>query len=142
MKRVLIGINFLFLIGCGQYDPRPFTNTHKDMIPFINYFTQLTSVQVDIPINYGNTGEKLGVCSVNGQYKWITINEKWFKSHSDEDKLVLVLHELGHCVLNKPHVDGYMRDGCALSIMNTYHIGSYCFLLHEEFYLEDYLYGF
>jgi hypothetical protein len=136
--RILI---LLLFISCAPKNPMPFNETHEDMWPYINYFEELTKQYVFIPVNYGDTGNYLGVCRVKGLYRWVIINKFFFDTMSEESRLVLILHELGHCVLNKKHDDRLLSDGCAYSIMNTYHIGSYCYNLHTDHYLKEFTNG-
>jgi Zn-dependent peptidase ImmA (M78 family) len=140
MNKITLIILTLFLVNCGYKSPLPFYDTHKDMEKYITYFENLTGIPVyGVPVNYGNTGYYLGVCKSDGYVKWVVINKSFFKSASDSSRLVLILHELGHCILNKGHNNQNLNEECPYSIMNESHIGSYCFEKYESHYLWEYL---
>ena len=55
-------------------------------------------------IQYGNTNGALGVCTVSGSYNRITINAM-LQNTSQELLDEIIIHEMGHCVLGRPHSD-------------------------------------
>lgn len=72
-----------------------------------NGLTDDSSVNFDIPTNFGETGGEnfVGVCiEYPDGTKEILIDEVIWHSGVDEDfKEVLIYHELGHCHLSRPH---------------------------------------
>lgn len=61
----------------------------------------------------------LGICKVNGT---IEINVKYWKSLSLACRDHLLMHELGHCVLNRHHENGGIM---AETMVDYPHCGSY-----------------
>lgn len=75
----------------------------------------------------------IGLCSGRGHNNPVVyINEKYWDSASEEDRMVLMYHELGHCVLGREH-NNAAKSGVRLSLMNEYAIPRY--------FLNDYRYN-
>jgi len=69
--------------------------------------------------NIEDTGV-VGQCQtfVNGS-KAVVIEESYWNRASDLKKEFLVFHELGHCILNRNHLDESSANGSCSSIMNS-----------------------
>jgi hypothetical protein len=101
----------------------------------------------------------IGTC-----YPWIKeihINKDWWeKNQSSEQRVSLMFHELGHCILNRPHtaeqrgdlwgeieaflmklglikVRGMLPDYCPSSLMHPIQISDYCLNEHYQYYLDE-----
>jgi hypothetical protein len=57
----------------------------------------------DLNIYYGDTNDSLGVCTVEGSTRIITINPD-LEFATDDLLSEIILHELGHCVLGRIHI--------------------------------------
>ncbi|MFT5633879.1 MAG: hypothetical protein ACI9SQ_001603 [Rubritalea sp.] len=55
-----------------------------------------------LSIQYGDTDGALGVCSFIGNLRQILISPD-LRDSTDDLKSEIVLHELGHCILNREH---------------------------------------
>lgn len=57
----------------------------------------------------------------------------------DDQKEVLIFHELGHCVLTQGHRAGVIPDGsgCPASIMSPYLFLGYCYKWHRDYYIHE-----
>lgn len=133
-------INFLcslFLIGCGpgfQVIEPPIIDLEFE--PFIDQYVQdkgdITGwygiKNIDITFRSHNT--YIGVCYMKGNQRWIEIDPSWWFSHNDTDRYILLLHELGHCDLNRRH-------SAPASIMEPYHIGTTRYLANTNYFLQE-----
>ena len=148
---------FLFLplfASCGKnledviyknYEPDR-KNTHSDFIPYleeleIHFGKVKSSVIYDSPEKNKNW---VGVCRKwnNSDYREIAIEKKYWDSIDDNGKKQLLMHELGHCELDKGHND--IEDGyCPVSVMRSYAFNQNeldnCFDINFNYYLEELL---
>jgi hypothetical protein len=93
----------------------------------------------------------------------IDINKKWWNSPytSEIEKEAVMMHELAHCVLYRPHTnppvdsgflatlerflfwigfwakDGHLRDGCPTSIMHPTVLSNHCLYKHWNYYMLE-----
>jgi len=85
----------------------------------------------------------------------------WNSDKSPSERLELVFHEFGHCILNRGHTEkpvhdgfvqwlerigfklgffsekGYLHDGCPASFMHPYTIGERCINKHFAYYIKE-----
>lgn len=75
----------------------------------------LTGIISDIP-----TTRVIGQCSYSNDtpYK-VTIDKPFWSKASDLGKEFVIFHELGHCVLGRPHDESVDNRGFCLSIMRS-----------------------
>jgi len=149
---VLILIS-LFFTSCGKFLPPdvveraephfktsdPYFNTYKqDFAEEYNIYTG-KSVRTSVPINFSNdiffpsNPRSIGVCfSTGGRGIEILIKESYWRTLSSVCRRQLIYHEMGHCMLNQDHRDGYP------SVMNS--SNGYCELYdnHENMFLEEF----
>ena len=153
MKVILLILSFL-LIGCGiQKGAKSFTivgvpRVHEVSNPvFDEYIAEFESFGevkvVDIPINFGElTGSVVGECRsyVSGKKEIIISREYWNAGHRNNREL-LIMHELGHCALNRiPHVDDKVGD-LDLSIMHDSIINRFRYADCKAEYMKELHYG-
>ena len=86
--------------------------------------------------DFGNVGYD-GVCDVNfGRQIYLDINA--WKVHSYLEKQLLVFHELGHCVLDREHVQyNEHTEACPPSIMGYMGISEFCFRRDRQYYIDE-----
>lgn len=117
--------------------------------------------------DYGENDEGIvGTCFYKSFVKnEIWINKEWWNSkyRSPWQKAEVLFHELGHCVLNRPHTippiystgfrawfetflfdlgifkkqKDYLKDGCPNSMMYPYTISTLCVMLHYDHYMNE-----
>jgi len=139
-------IAFIF-IGCGVgpkepasgiyvYDVKPAFQPYVDA--FINNSIGRGEVSIEhLTIEFGALGlDRLGECSIYvDRNPKIIINAKYWYEIDDNDKEVLLFHELGHCILRRKHnsdFTGFYPD----SIMYPHVIGKY-YKNNEEAYIDE-----
>lgn len=96
-----------------------------------------------------------GVVEVDVSIDW------WNRDYSASDRMELIFHELGHCILKRGHTvkpthdgflpwierlgfklgifkaKGYLNDGCPASFMHPYTFGDYCVSTHFKYYMDE-----
>lgn len=84
-----------------------------------------------------------GACEMdtNGTLHRVSLREDFWATASVTDKEIIVFHELGHCFLNRQHLDLALPDGNCVSLMRTggnvcndnYYVGTRDYYLDELF---------
>lgn len=70
----------------------------------------------------------------------IEISKSYWESASIENKTSVIYHELGHCMLNKSHVEKYIQlngKQCPSSIMHPTNELAYCLFENYNYYLDE-----
>ena len=108
----------LFLTSCGAFDqifddhvyqsnrPDDYSSAiDPDFLPYYDLFAKIrVSKRPSVPIRYGTLdGNTVGLCEWGSDWRRITVDKKFWSTASESNKQVLVLHELGHCALHRPH---------------------------------------
>lgn len=79
-----------------------------DMATYSGIFMELTE---------NNVAAKCQTIS-NGS-KRVVVDQSFWNSASTMQREFVVFHELGHCVLNRPHLDDAKQDGSCVSMMES-----------------------
>jgi hypothetical protein len=86
----------------------------------------------------------IGLCETGSGYRRVTFDPGYFNaSQTDLNKRILSHHELGHCILFRPHRTdvGLIPDNSGhtheMSVMYPVMIGSAQYVFHEPYYLEE-----
>ena len=113
--------------GCGPLvkietdDPRSGSGIDPRVTDYVEEFEFYYGREIyNVPISFKHQlrDKKIGLCKqyFRPKVREIILEEKTWQRLNDTQKLVLVFHELGHCVLDLPHVTDKV-DGKPLSIM-------------------------
>lgn len=92
---------FFLVAGCGTGTG----SVQKEFIPHINKFVEITGRQVYVTMEFAELPDDyVGMCYIykSGRRK-IEIDELYWKEISYNEREELILHELGHCVLDRGH---------------------------------------
>lgn len=118
----------------------------KELVPYFDYFKK-AAINYGVNVNYDNLvisfvdrypqSEWLALCQKIGSIRYVTLLKSHFEKAPTEEKYALLVHELGHCVLNLPHKIGYFIDGCPYSIMHPTDSMFGCFFKNEEYYFKE-----
>ncbi len=85
----------------------------------------------------------IGLCQTGPGYRILTLDPDFFGVHGAVEDHVLVNHELGHCILYRPHtsVVSTIPDGTGhtheVSIMNPIIMGAAQYSFHEPYYVRE-----
>jgi hypothetical protein len=136
-----LGIVIAVLYGLLSGDfPAPkhiFDEVDPEFAPYVTSFEETTGVSAaGIAIQFGKLRE--GVLGTAYPYplvpEIIIQKEAWSRLRYSRE--FLVWHELAHLLCHKKHVEGEMKDGCPISIMNAYIGSELCYLEYREHYIE------
>ncbi len=112
---------------------------HEYIEDFMRYHTQ----NVDqVPIAFGDVGDYAGMCwrlwvGDAFIYGYIKIDKKNWDTSSEEQRTNLIFHELGHCAMNRDHVDTPAPLVCPTSFMYYQIMSTYCLQNHFDEYIKE-----
>ena len=112
--------------------------------PFVGTVEGITGIKVAIRIQFDklDSDTRIGVCfSWSDGNREVYVDKTTWPTLSTLGKEQLILHELGHCILNRPHVDQLINIGSykqiPKSIMHPYHFGNNFFYDSNHSYYTD-----
>lgn len=149
MKKIIFPLSFLFLIvgfnSCSEEDT---VMTDAELIPYFELFA-LEAEERGFFVDYEaeriegllqdirNTNIK-GQCFHNEKKpKKVVIDIDYWNAASKMEKEFIIYHELGHCFLDRDHLDEANADGSCVSIMHSN--PGVCFFELKSENREDYL---
>jgi len=95
----------LSLVACSR------TTLEEELQVHIDTFERHCQIEVDIPIEFKDTLPREGEVGNCGKNNKVSLLRSFWIRISKTNKEVLVLHELGHCILNKGHKKGTIMQG-------------------------------
>jgi hypothetical protein len=125
----------IFLVGCSQFevpnDPRDIHGVDPAFASYVQEFEVQYGASIgDIPIQFApQSGYVIGECIIwSSQYREIKVDPDFWKygAVDDDEREALISHELGHCVLNRAHLNTDWNDpndgdnSMPTSLMNAY----------------------
>lgn len=136
-------LNYLIFAGAVYKKP----DIDSELASYVQYFEDAAKTyNVDITIKNLSVSFVesfpvqgwVGLCeSGKGITKYVSIHREYFEKAPPEVKYALVIHELGHCVVGKSHVEGYMSDNCPKSVMHPSDGLLGCFFKHQDYYFKE-----
>lgn len=154
-------ISLMFCFSCSAH----FVKKHRGIDPAIEPYIseiiegsegKLTRKHFDFfSMGFDELDPKtLGVCKP--LVREMSFKTSYWSRTSEEGRLELVMHEVGHCILNRYHTNpkfwflhdvwidlgfvpntGYLNDFCPSSIMHPSEMGWYCFIKHKKYYMDE-----
>ncbi len=123
----------------------------SELQPYVNSFVNVGAVYgqkldlSDITIQFGDLSQYgsgvIGLCEMGYRKPLITLNESWWNRVDRQQRELLLVHELGHCSLKRPHRTDTVKSR-PLSIMYPLIISNSTYLgFKEEYDRELYTYG-
>lgn len=154
LKNVLSSWGFFFvlailltkLVFSGAVYQKP--SVDSEIEPIIKYFND-AAAQYKVTPNFKNlvvgfvdkfpVNTWVGLCqqSTGNPTKFMSIHKGYFRQTSLEQRYALVVHELGHCTLNRSHVEGYRNNGCPISVMHPSDGMFGCFFKDQDYYFRE-----
>lgn len=142
---------------------------HSEFKPYVQEFIMISKGKVDENDfhnfsmgfrDYSKDSSTVGTCHY-GAFE-VDISKKWWnQTTSPSERLELVFHEFGHCILKRGHTKkpegdgwlewfermgfklgfftekGYLSDGCPASFMHPYTLGEMCINRHFNYYMNE-----
>ena len=150
----------ILIVGCGQQpaqDPRTIHGVDPAFTPYVQQFESILGRSIgDIPIAFAaQSGDVIGVCELwnGGEWRDIKIDPNFWNNQGgaidDDQRMSLIFHELGHCVLNRGHIptmqtvssDGTNNPATnyyvPVSFMNPYIFFSDAYSFLEPYYINE-----
>ncbi|NBO09551.1 MAG: hypothetical protein EBV30_09465 [Actinobacteria bacterium] len=62
----------------------------------------------------------IGLCEVTGTFRRVSVDPVYWKFATEDERLGLMYHELGHCLLGRDHTEALLPDGRPASLMHPY----------------------
>lgn len=121
-------IMFCILLILFQMIYRMNAPTPKELKKFINVHNIYANYYVNYPIifNFDDLGINGRCYHIKKVPMFITINSRNWGFLSKHKRIMLILHEIGHCTYNLEHNDAVFDNGCAKSLMNSYMPSDFC----------------
>lgn len=124
-------------------DPSASFLTDPEFHPYIKEFESYHGATIAyVPIGFEDLAGPAGVCyrtTLNGQITnaYVKIDRKYWTTLSEYQRLNLIFHELGHCVLNRPHTPKDLVTICPSSFMFDTIMDTTCLRNNFESYLKE-----
>lgn len=83
------------------------------------------------------TSLEIGLCTYGAGISTVSILDAEWTVLTDAGKEQLIYHELGHCILMRPHLNGYLDSGIPISIMNFEHFDDFTYLQNHQYYVTE-----
>ncbi len=168
ISKLIIFFLLLTLIGSCSSAPYSEIRVDPELQIYLDSFiadskgmvlkSDMTRIGIKIK-KYKKDNDAIGTCYIyNGK---ITISEEWWERATFLEKKEVIFHELGHCVLLRPHTSppdsdnfwgflegilfkmgilnkiGFLKDGCPASLMHPHTIGYGCITEHYVYYINE-----
>lgn len=134
---------FLF-ISCSTTEVLKKQEIEKEFIPYVLSFEKYSGKQVEaIRIRFANLDYMPKVTGICYRTKFklgistIKIDSYYWEKATDNEKEMLIWHELGHCVLNKDHNNSIGNRGCPISIMYFSGFPEFCYVNYKRHYIKE-----
>lgn len=117
MRYLIILIGLMSAGGCGAKPPvDPLLAPYVDRFQEAAHQVGFSPIEVELEIGFeameeaGTLGECQFFSSILGEQRKIMVDRAAWDALGDEQREILMFHELGHCVLNREHAaEGIMR---------------------------------
>ena len=140
----------LFFQNCApihdvqQADPSVNFVTDEEFTPFVREFEFYHKASAaHVPIGFDKLPAGIaGTCyrtRMNGVtiQAYIKIDKEYWPKMSEIQKVNLIFHELGHCVLNRGHVESDSVRLCPTSFMHDSVMSTSCLKDHYDEYIKE-----
>lgn len=173
MKIILIAISIFISTSCSITRlSRSHKDVHVDIKPYLDKAISVSKGRLkkedfkNLTMGfktYDGVNNVVGTCWPMPWLTEIDISKEWWTyNKSPLVRFELILHEVGHCVLNRAHTQKHhtsnsftqwfenamfkigvlkekdrLYDGCPSSIMHPYTLSKSCFITHYLYYIEE-----
>lgn len=136
--------------GMSDYMPGQKKYKHKPVVvnpefnPYLNKFKKMYGLAFHIRVVFAKLeAPTLGLCWFWGDgHREVEIDEESWPNLTENEKEQLIFHELGHCILNREHIedrgDVGFCDNAPISIMYPNIFGrSACYGDNKDYYFDE-----
>lgn len=139
MRTYFFVIICFLLASCGRQKdvvPAEVESTYRLFVEKAEHYGSKLKSR-SLQIYFINTPKnEVAQCEKNSDLALIRISPAIWKSASSDSREMILFHELGHCLLDRDHTDGYV-EGRPRSIMHSYGVNSKHFGEHKEDYFRE-----
>lgn len=133
------------LTSCGKSQDAPHA-PDAEVQEVIVVFEETTQVVVpEMPVIFEDLVPEVVAWCILDNPRYISVDKKRWKGYSKADKEMLILHELGHCVLNYKHLEGTIvisgQWRYPASIMSPYMFDDAVYRRYRHLYLRAFAKG-
>ena len=82
-------------------------------------------------------GSRRAQCELGSGTPRIVVDRKYWEGYNEDERRMIMLHELGHCVLFRMHKEDEFDDGTPYSLMNPLLFDESLYLSSQEHYLHE-----
>jgi len=155
MKTIKLLLLLLLTAGCSTENKQQFASVDPAFVPFLEAFIQ-DSIEFghsqagqNIPINFAPQAELIKArCHKYSYWKGgmkkhsreILVDQDKWNVLNEHGKKTVIYHELGHCLLNREHLDDDIRYNFRYiksSIMHSLPVGTLNGTSRDELYLYE-----
>lgn len=124
----------VLISSCSSPQPKA-----RELLPYIRTFERVTGMSAwGVKVSFGELPPGVvGLCHYEDSERSIEISTKYWPKLSEYSREALLLHELGHCVLNLEHSDKLRSDNCPKSLMFPSLLPDECYLKHRPDYIRE-----
>jgi len=128
--------------ACGTFRPARYAYIDPAFDTYVQTFESISNKQVHAIMIFADIAdEEVGGTCTNSEPPLIVIDTPYWNEITELGREQLVLHELGHCVLNRDHKEN-MLSGLPVSIMYSIHFGDeWYYAQNRAYYLQELVYG-
>ena len=137
-KALALALIVAFQVGCGSAPVK----IDSKLQPYVDEFSRQFGRVVDwVPTTFEDLeGDWVGVCETGPDGPKVKIDPEYWDEADEGEKESLIMHEYGHCVLDRDHEDALIiKDGIKIpkSVMNTYTFSGAIYLKYKEHYMKE-----
>ncbi len=147
MNKLILSLFFLTTCGCSNMVPFSY-HINPDFMPYVKVFESISGIPVHIDIMYSDLTAKgwAGECAkYSSGYREILIDRATWNLLGSPGKEEEILHELGHCILNRDHDNFFTvigTDTIPESIMYFQVFGDWNYYTdNRDYYLRELIHG-
>lgn len=119
----------------------------EEFYPILDFYKEIGGViptssiiikfgQLDLP-TAGVCNKKIHLLTNDIVRREIVISEKLWDHLDALEQYILVLHELGHCIQDREHIEDLMEDRCPVSLMYPEILPPTCIEKHWYYYIDE-----
>ena len=126
--RYIVTLFIFSLAACQTEEAKPSVEINDELLPYFERFeSEATSRGIEAPVTTlvsgkltDIDGDVVGQCEhYTNSPNTVLIDQQYWQNATDLEKEYLLFHELGHCYLERSHLDSKDASGKCLSIMQS-----------------------
>lgn len=130
----------VLLAGCGNVEQDTAVGAYSidpQFYDYVNEFEHFSGRRVMITIKFSELDGVIAGRCITGPSIIVEIDYTLWFSRDKNFRDAVMWHELGHCILGRPHNDMILPSGIPVSVMNTYVIRSEIFEANRDYYMRE-----